>query len=438
MLFTLLVSVLTGIVFGLMPLTHLIVKDLQATMKDAAGATTATVGAQTFRKALVAGEMSLALILLVSCGLMLRAFWKLQKVDTGVKPDGVLTMRVTLPDAIYADNPKRDNFWYRLHDRIAHIPGIQSAALVTGLPPIRRPNVNDTDIEGFVPKKGGPIQSVDFYQTVSKGYFETMGIRLIEGRFFDDRDAKGGPDNVIINQTMAHMFWGNQSAIGRRIRPGGDPWCTIIGVVEDVKNAGIDKPTGTELYLPYRQTHGSGNSNFYVVVRSQREPQASLGEVRHELHDLDPSLPLSAVRTMDEVMSAAQSRPRFLSLLLSIFSGIALALAAIGIYGVLSYLVARRVKEFGLRMALGAERRHVLGLVLRQGAVVLLAGAGVGLIAALLLSRLMSGLLYGIGANDPWTFVTVTLTLTLVAFVASYIPARRATKADPMVALRCE
>ena len=440
LLITLIVSIFTGVIFGLAPLTHLAIKNVHGLLKDVGGgAASGSAAAQNFRRGLVAFEIGSAMLLLICCGLMVRAFWKLQEVNIGLNPQGITTLRVTLPSAAYSDNQKIESFWSRLQERVTRLPGVQSAALVSGLPPARRVNANDTDIEGFVPQPGGPIQNVDFYQSVSDGYFETMGIRLVEGRFFTASDANGAPDVMIVNQTMARMFWGNQSPIGRRARPGGSKdWCTVVGVVADVKNAGIDKPTGTELYLPYRQPQGGGSGAMYVVLRGKTDSLDLAGGVRRELYDLDPTVPVSSVRSMDEVLSTAQSRPRFLTYLLTIFSCVALALAIVGIYGVLSYLVARRSKEFGLRMALGAPRKHVLGLVLKQGAV--LAGIGVvfGLLVALAFTRLMSSLLFGIRATDPLTFVFMPLALAAVALLASYVPARRATKVDPMIALRYE
>jgi predicted permease len=370
---------------------------------------------------------------------MVRAFWKLQEVDIGVNPRGVTTMLVTLPNAVYADNEKIESLWSRFYERINQLPGVQSAALVSGLPPARRVNANDTDIEGFVPRQGGPVQNIDFYQTVTPGYFETMGIRLVEGRFFNASDGKGAPDVTIVNQTMARMYWGNESPLGRRVRPGNSKeWCTVVGVVADVKNAGIDKPTGTELYLPYSQPQGAGISAMYAVLRGKSDSLDLASAVRRELNNLDSSVPVSGVRSMNEVLETAQSRPRFLTLLLTIFSSVALALALVGIYGVLSYLVARRSREFGLRMALGAPRQHVLALVLKQGATLALAGVFFGLLAALGLTRLMSSVLYGVHATDPITFILMPLALAAVAMLASYVPARRATKVDPMVALRYE
>ena len=441
LLVTLVVSIFTGVIFGLAPLTHLAIKNVHGLLKDVGGgASSGSAAAQNFRRGLVAFEIGSAMLLLICCGLMVRAFWKLQEVDIGVNAHGITTMRITLPSAAYSDNQKIESLWSRLQERVTHLPGVQSAALASGLPPARRVNANDTEIEGFVPKPGGPIQNVDFYQTVTEGYFETMGIRLIEGRFFNASDGNGAPQVAIVNQTMARMFWGNESPLGHRIRPsgGGRDWCTVVGVVADVKNAGIDKPTGSEIYLPYRQPYGAGRTGMYVVMRGKSDSLDLVGSVRRELRDLDSSLPISSVRDMDEVLSAAQSRPRFLALLLTIFSSVALALALVGIYGVLSYLVARRSKEFGLRMALGAPRQHVLGLVLKQGAALALLGVGFGLAVALAFTRVMSSLLYGVRATDPMTFVLMPLALTVVALLASYLPARRATKVDPMVALRYE
>ena len=440
LLFTLGTSLITGVLFGLAPLAPLLVSGISESLKDTAGSTTAAAGAQIFRRILVAGELAMALVLLIGCGLMLRAFWKLQEVHTGLHAENVVTMRVSLPSGAYTDNAKITDFWTRLDARLTNLPGVPSAALVSGLAPMRPPNMNDTDIEGFVQTEGGPIPNVDFYQAVSRDYFATMGIRLMDGRLFDGRDVQGAPDAVIINKTMAMTFWPHQSPIGRRIRPGGSKdWCTIIGIVDDVKNAGLDRPAGTELYLPYRQPAGAGNTDMYIVMRtSAGDPRSLAGVVREQLNEIDPSLPLADIRMMEDVLTRAQARPRFLSLLLSLFSGVALAIATVGIYGVVSYSVARRTKEFGLRMVLGAQGGDVLGLVMKQGAGMVAIGIVAGLATAFALTRLMASLLFGVTPTDLPTFAAVTAVLFAVALAACYVPARRATCVDPIQTLRYE
>jgi len=440
LLFTLGTSLITGVLFGLAPLAPLLLSGISESLKDTAGSTTAAAGAQIFRRILVAGELAMALVLLIGCGLMLRAFWKLQEVHTGLQAENVITMRVSLPSGTYTDNAKITDFWTRLEERLTTLPGVQSAALVSGLAPMRPPNMNDTDIEGFVQTQDGPIQNVDFYQAVSKDYFATMGIRLMDGRLFDARDVQGAPEVVLVNKTMAMTFWPRQNPIGRRLKPGGSKnWSTVVGMVDDVKNAGLDRPAGTELYLPYRQPAGAGNSDMYVVMRTPAgDPRSLAGVVREQLNAIDPSLPLADVRLMEDVLTRAQARPRFLTLLLSLFSIVAFAIATVGIYGVVSYSVARRTKEFGLRMVLGAQGEDVLGLVMKQGAGMVAIGVAAGLATAFALTRLMASLLFGVTPTDLPTFAGVTVLLFAVALLACYLPARRATRVDPIQTLRYE
>jgi putative ABC transport system permease protein len=439
-LFAIGVCVLTGIVFGFTPIMHVARQNFQSALKSTASSTTGPTGTQRFRHALVVSELALALVLLIGTGLMLRAFWNLQQINAGFDPGHIVTAQVALPRATYPNDQAKVGFWTRLEQQLAALPGVESAALVFGLPPRKATSYSDTDIEGFVPVEGGPIGNVDFYQTVSADYFKTFNIRLMEGRLFDERDGPGAPDVAIVNQTMARTFWRNESPIGHRLRPGRgtNAWCTIIGVVEDVKNHGLEKATGTEIYLSLGQSYARGDRTLYLTLRSRDNPSTVINALRHDLRELDPALPLSKVRTMDEVMSADQSRPRFLTRLLTLFASVALILAAVGIYGVISYSVAQRTKEFGVRMALGAQREDVLGIVLGRGMLLALVGIGIGLVGAFTLTRFLSTLLFGVTPTDPVTFLVVSALLAVVAFLASYIPARRATRVDPMVALRYE
>ncbi len=439
LLFTLFVSLATGVFFGLAPLAHFSSASLNDSLKAAAGRMTSSVRANRFRAAMVSLELGLALVLLIGAGLMVAAFWKLQAVDIGLRPHNVLTMRVALPQAVYTPNARRLEFWTTLVERARTLPGVVSASMMTGMPPIRPLNANDTQIEGYVPGPGAPGHNIDYWQLAGNRYFETMGIPLIEGRYFDGRDGENAPLVVIVNQTIARVYYGNQSPLGRRVRPGSDgPWRTIVGVVADVKNAGVDRPAGTELYFPLRQTAGNGLGSAYLVLRSQGDPYALVSAARAEIAQIDPTLPVSAVLSMDDVVSSAKARPRFLALLLTIFTGLALVLAAVGIYGVVSYSVAQRTGEFGIRMAVGADPQNVLKLVLRQGLTLGIAGVLLGAVGAAALTRFLKGLLYGVDTLDPLTFVTMAAALLAVTLLACYMPARRASKVDPLVALRYE
>jgi predicted permease len=435
LLFTLAVSIATGIAFGLAPVLHM-AANLYDTLKAASGRTTATQSASRFRGILVAGELALTLVLLIGTGLMVQAFWKLQDVNAGIDARNLLTARISLPTSVYPDG-KTAPLWSSLLERLNALPGVRSAAIASGLPPDRPINANDTEIEGFVPRPGGPLQNIDFWNRVSAKYFETLGAKLMEGRVFDDRDGETAAPVVMINHTMARTYYGNDSAIGRRVRVGGpkSPWLTIVGVVADIKNAGLDRATGSELYFPYRfgTTRGAA-----VILKTTGDPMAMTRALRAEVQALDRALPLAGVRSMEDVMALARSRPRFLTVLLTLFSGLSLTLAALGIYGVISYAVAQRTSEIGLRMALGAQTGHVLRLILGQGARLGIAGTAAGAIGAFALTRFLRGLLFGVSEFDPVTFIGMAAVLVAVTLLACYLPARRATRVDPLVALRYE
>jgi predicted permease len=315
-------------------------------------------------------------------------------------------------------------------------------AAMCGLPPRRQVNANDTGIEGYVPTSNGPAQNVDYYQYVTSNYVQTMGIPVIAGRSFGPSDGPLSPPVVMINQTMAKLFYGKTNPIGRRVKPGGAKgWFTIVGVLKDVKQGGVDSKTGTELYLSYEQAPaalGFAPRNMNVVIRSPLDPAMLAGTVRRTVGALDPTLPVNRFRSMEEVFSDSVSRPRFLAQLLGIFGVVALALAAIGTYGVLAYSVAVRRRELGIRMALGSSARGLLSLVLGQGMALAALGLVVGLLSAFAVTRLASSLLFGVKPADPLTFVAVAAFMLAVAFLACLVPAKRATRVDPLVALRAE
>jgi putative ABC transport system permease protein len=435
--FTLTISLITGIAFGLAPLFHLKLGTLAETLKVAGGRNTGDAASHVFRFALVTSELALALVLLIGAGLMVKAFWKLQQVDAGVRPENVLTMRINLPQTAYGDIARIRNFWGSLLGNLSSLPGVAQASMTSGLPPNRRINANDTPIEGFVPAPNGPMQNIDYWNIVSPNYFEAVGARLIEGRFLNANDGIDAPPVVVINQTMARVFWPRGSALGHRVRVGGadTPWRAIVGIVADVKNAGVDHPTGTELFVPYQQ-YPFGFATAYLAIRTQSDPMQLVNAVRSQVQALDRALPVSSVRPLEEVLSADRSQPRFLTMILSLFSSLSLTLAALGIYGVISYAVAQRTSEIGIRMALGAQTGDVVRMIGSTGMRLALAGTAAGAIGAFALTRFMDRILFGVSSVDVATFSAMAGILILVTLLACYVPARRASKVDPLIALR--
>jgi len=437
--FTIVVAVVAVFLFGLAPLAQVSERNLANWIRTA-GQRAIRGGGQTLRKSLVVAEIALAVILVIGSGLMIRAFWKLQQVNTGFDPAGVTSFSLNLPGTKYKA-PERLQFVTALEQKLSTIPGVTSAALATGLPPLRRINANDTEIEGYQQTPDSPAQNVDYWNIVSTDYFKTMKIRLLEGRTFEQQDENpNAMPVVVVNQALAKRFW-KGSPVGRRVNPGfSDPkvWCTIVGVVEDTKNAGMDKPAGPELYFQARQVNQFIGGNLNFVVRAANNSASLESSIRNAVREMDPSLPVYNLWSMNEVVSKSMVQPRFLALLLATFSGIALFLAAIGIYGVMAYSVAQRTQEIGVRMALGARPFHVLRLVFGQSLGMLLIGTVIGLAGAFALTRLMRTLLFEITATDPITYVSVIGLLAVVALLACYIPARRAAKVDPLIALRYE
>src|ERR1043166_3919861 len=437
--FTIAVAIVAVFLFGLAPLAQVSERNL-ANWIRAAGQRAIRGGGQALRKSLVVTEIALAVILVIGSGLMIRAFWKLQQVNAGFQPAGVVSFSLNLPGVKYK-SPERLQFVNSLQQKLTSIPGVTSASLASGLPPLRRINANDTEIEGYQQTPDSPAQNVDYWNVVGTDYFKTMKIRLLEGRTFEAQDENpNAMPVVIVNQALAKRFW-TGSPIGRRVNPGfSDPkvWMTIVGVVEDTKNAGMDKPAGPELYFQAQQVNQFLGSNVSFVVRSENSSTPVEGSIRNAVRELDPTLPVYNLWSMNELVSKSMVQPRFLALLLATFSGIALFLAAVGIYGGLGHSAAAREQEIGVRMGLGARPLHVLRLVLGQSMVMLVMGTVIGLAGAFALTRLMRTLLFEITATDPLTYVSVIGLLIVVALLASYIPARRATKVDPLVALRYE
>jgi putative ABC transport system permease protein len=446
LLFTLGLSLATGVLFGLAPVAHLHLGALAASLKSGVRGSTEGPERQGFRRVLVVVEVALAVVLVIGSGLMLRSFSALMKVDPGFKPQGLVTMELALPEASYPKPEQVLDFFARLQTGLHALPGVQGVTLMTGLPPNRRINANDISFEGLEQSKDGPVWNVDFWQQVADDYFKTMGIRLVEGRLFSETDREGAPGAVLVNETMARRFWPGQSPVGRQLRV--TPWLkkvppqTVVGVVADVKQQGLGAPTGTEVYMPLRQmpeVEGGAERDIHIVARAASgDPIALVTAIRGVIRTLDSTLPVARVRTMDEVFQSAVAKPWFLTMLLAVFAGVALVLAAIGVYGVLAFAVSQRTNEIGIRMALGAQSSHVLRLVVGQGFGLVALGVVLGLGAAGVLTRLMQGLLFGVASTDPLTFASVPLVLAAVALLACAVPALRAVRVDPIVALRYE
>ena len=451
LLFTLVVAVFTGCLFGLAPVLHLNPTDVALAIKEGGQRTTSGARNHT-RRALVVAEVALAVMLVIGAGLMLRSFWNLMQVDAGFRRDQLITFGINLPTAAYQKGVERVAFFQRLQDQLRAVAGVQGVAALAGLPPKRQVNANDTDVEGYTaPPPGpdgqvlGPAENVDYWQAVTTGSLEALGIPVVDGRSFQPTDDVG-PLVALVNQTMAKTFWKGESPIGRRVKPGfGDqlPWLTVVGVVRDVKQGGLEAKTGTELYFNAAQVprffpSGFGYNQMNIVMRTTLPLSALSSQVQQAVAAMDPALPVIKLQTMEDVFSESTARPRFLAQLLGGFALLALVLAAVGTYGILSYLVTERRREIGIRMALGANRRTVLGMVMSQGMILAVAGVVIGVVGALGINRVMTTLLFGIEPTDPTTIGAVVATIAGVAFLACYLPARRATLVDPMRVLRDE
>jgi predicted permease len=440
LVFTVLVSIVTGLLFGTAPLFGLRQQAVTMALKESGQRSTASAGRTRLRSALVAAEVALAVVLVIGAGLLLRSFWNLTAVDAGFNRGGLATFGLVLPATTYGTPQSRTDFFTRLNGQLGRIPGVKATAAMTGLPPFRQVNANDTDFEGYESPAEGPFENVDYYQTVTVDYLKTMGIPLRDGRDFAEGDRTGHPV-ALVNETLVKTFYKDQSPVGRRLRLGFNdqaPWFTIIGVVKDVKQGGLGSRTGTELYLLADQGPRFAPRSMNFVVRSELPFASVAPQIRRVVQSMDATLPIVRLRTMDDVFGASLSRPRLLAQLLGTFAGLALLLAAVGTYGILAYTVSERRKEIGIHMALGATRGNVLGRILGQGLKLTGAGLVVGLAAAAGLTRLLQTQLFNVTPTDPATIASVSAFIAAVALVACYIPAARATRVDPMVVLRDE
>ena len=433
--FTLAVALATGLIFGLAPALQASKLDLNEALKEGGRGSTEGLRRNRVRGALVVAEVALALVLLIGAGLMIRSFRRLQAVDAGFDPRRVLTLTVQTSGPKYATGAQRAAFFDQLLPRLAALPGVASASAINHLPLAGDTWTLGFAVEGRPAPAPGERQGA-VYRIVRPGYFRTMGMTVLNGRDFTDQDRAGAPGVAMINETFARSVWPNEDPIGKRIRvndDGPNPR-EVIGVVKDAKQSEWTADARREVYLSHLQTPTP--SYLTLVLRAAGEPLGLAAAVQREVWSIDQDLPVAKVASLEQVVADAVGQPRFNLLLLNLFAAVALALAAVGIYGVMAYSVAQRTHEIGIRLALGARAGDVLKLVVGQGLILTLIGLAIGLGAAFGLTRLMESLLYGVSATDPATFIAIPLLLAGVALFASYLPARRAMKVDPMTALR--
>ncbi len=444
LLFTLAVAVTTGLLFGLAPAVQISKANLNESLKEGGRSGGGGAHRNYVRSILVIAEVALSLLLLIGAGLLMKSFLNLQHADVGFNPENVLTMRVSLPEARYKENGQIEQFWRALLPRVAALPGIQSASLTQGLP-MSGGIESGVTVEG---KEAATIKdmTVAVNLAVTPDYFRALEIPLVRGRYFTEQDKTGAPPVAVIDEMMAARFFPNEDPVGKRIKQGGpqspSPWMQIVGVVKHVKHYGPDEEGRVELYRPYfllpPVDGATFNRSMLLAVRTTNEPTGATNSIRNAVHEIDKDLPVSQVQTMTEIVASSVASQKFATWLLGVFASAALLLAALGLYGVMAYSVTQRTHEIGIRMALGAARRDVLRMIVGQGMRLTLIGVAVGLFGAYLVTRALATMLYGVKAVDPVTYGGVALLLAAVALVACLIPARRATKVDPLIALRYE
>jgi predicted permease len=431
--FTSVIVVLTGILFGMAPALRTSKLNLSEALKE--GARNVAGGRhERLRKLLVVSELALSLVLLVSAGLLIRSFLSVERVNPGFDPQNVLGMRLSVAGTSFKGE-KSQIFYRDLLDRVRSMPGVKSAAVADNLPLSGGIGWGDISIEGYQPVAGQDMIQSDA-RVAGVGYFETMGIPLISGRFFDQHDTEDSLPVIVIDEHMALNYWPKANPLGGRIKFGSDnPWMTVVGVVGNVKQYDLESESRVTMYLPAAQ---AGGGTMYLVARTDVAPLSLAGTIGSAAHSMDPNIPIFDVKTMDQRLSESLARRRFAMLALGVFAGFALLLAMIGIYGVISYSVAQRTNELGIRLALGASRVDVLRLVLSAGLKLVLVGIALGLVLSFVVTRFLSSLLFGVRATDLFTFSALSILMVVVSLLACYLPARRATKVDPLVALRYE
>ncbi len=436
--FTLLVALVAGVLFGLAAALQASHTDLNESLKETGRNSTIGVRGGRLRSLLVVSEVALTLALLIGAGLLIKSFVRLSRGDLGFNPKGVLTMYTFLSPSRYGNRDRREAFVEGVLQRVGRLPGVQAVGAIDFLPLSGFQRTVAFNVEGRpLPAPGEEIRAD--YRAVAKEYFRTMGIRLLQGRDFTERDRDGAPQVAIINESLAHhLFGANDRALGHRLNLGSEAkpdWCEIVGIVSDVKSFGLDRQTHDEIYRPYAQ---SSTPLMAFTVRTSSDPLSLANIVRNEIWSVDKDQPVDKVLSMGQLAAESLALRRVSMLFVGGLACLAVILAAIGVYGVTAYSVGQRTHEIGIRMALGAQERNVLVMVMKQGMRLALYGVGLGLLIAIALTRLLAGLLYGVSATDPWTFLAVALMLTSVVGLSCYLPARRATKVDPAIALRYE
>jgi putative ABC transport system permease protein len=440
--FTMLMALSTCLIFGLIPAWHASKPDLHTTLEQTSRSVAQGASRLRFRQVLVVFQVSIAVMLVIGAGLLIKSFWLLQRVDPGFRAEGVLSASLTLPNSKYAEPAQINNFHKQLLDRISTLPGVKTATIAYDHP-LQSNWLDSFQIEGRVPSSDNQSISANFVP-VGPNYFDTVSVQLVAGRKFTPVDDQDHPGVAIVNESFVRHYFPNENALGQRLRPSppGRIWNNerlttfeIVGVVRDVKLAGLEAPSEPAYYLPASQ---APLQDMTLLVRTTTDPLSIVGAVRGAVLSIDPNQPISNVSTLEKVVDESIAQRRLNMLLMGLFGGLAMLLSAVGIYGLLSHAVTQRTQEMGIRMALGAQVSDVLELVLKQGMMLALAGEAIGLAGAFALTRLMRGLLFGVTPNDTTTFVVVAGVLGVVALLACYVPARRATKVDPLVALRYE